>query len=71
MMTEAFDHMVNQAHDVVGDGCHRKALNGRLELQLQALAPVHGGQQFLAALLLLDFDPGAKQVRSEEHTSEL
>ncbi len=59
--------VADQPHDVVGDGRHRQPLHRGLQLELQTLAPVHGAQQRLAALLLLDFDPRAQQVADARH----
>jgi hypothetical protein len=58
----AFGQVADQPDDVVGDGRHRQPFHRGLQLELQVLALVHGGQQGLAALLLLDLDPRAQQV---------
>ena len=61
-LLRAFGQVSNQPGDVVGDGRHRQPLHRGLQLQLHALAVVHGGQNFLVALLLFNLYPRAQQV---------
>lgn len=59
---QALGDISHQSGTVIGD-CHdAQTSDGSLQQQLCMSPPIHGVQQLLAALLLLDLDPGAEQV---------
>ena len=61
-----FSKNAHEADDVVGDCRHRQAFHSRLQLQLKALAAIHGREDVLAALLLLDLHPVRSRLPMRE-----
>ena len=63
----ALGQVGDQAGDVVGNGRHRQPLHRGLQFQLHALAVIHRGQNFLVALVLLNFHARAQQITHSRH----